>query len=208
MTLIALDLESTGLDPEMHEWWELAAIVREHPVGEYNGTWVWQRRPHLASAQIPALMINGYYERRATVSFGAVKTMIYPPNAFQGPTRLNGTPEDRTEEDHASLFAHMISGATIVGSNPAFDMGFIAAYLHEYDQAVAVNYHLVDVRALVYGFIRGRDVHSDTHTAVTWDSSTGALAFQIGIDQKPEDKHTALGDARFALDCWDQVNAK
>jgi DNA polymerase III alpha subunit (gram-positive type) len=55
--LVYLDTETTGLDPELHEVWEIAWAVNDDPV---QSTFV----PHsLATADPKALELNGYWDR-------------------------------------------------------------------------------------------------------------------------------------------------
>lgn len=55
--LIFLDTETTGLDPELHEVWEMAYAINDGPV-------VSQAVPHQGLTSDPsALRMNGYYDR-------------------------------------------------------------------------------------------------------------------------------------------------
>lgn len=55
--LIFLDTETTGLDPELHEVWELAYAKNDGPINTYV-------LPHsLKSADPRALAMNGYFQR-------------------------------------------------------------------------------------------------------------------------------------------------
>lgn len=57
MTLIFLDTETTGLDPERHEVWEIAYAIGENPI-------VSQVVSHTGlTADMEALRLNGYEER-------------------------------------------------------------------------------------------------------------------------------------------------
>lgn len=57
MTLVYLDTETTGLDPNLHEVWEVAWAVDDGPI--ISGS-VWHR---LENFDPKALEINGYHER-------------------------------------------------------------------------------------------------------------------------------------------------
>lgn len=55
--LVFLDTETTGLDPEKHEVWEIALAVNNGPVQEYYV-------PHsIVTADPKALELNGYWSR-------------------------------------------------------------------------------------------------------------------------------------------------
>lgn len=56
-SLVFLDVESTGLDPDKHEVWEIAWAVNDEPIQV-------QLLPHsLATADFKALEMNGYWDR-------------------------------------------------------------------------------------------------------------------------------------------------
>lgn len=60
MSIVYIDTETTGLDPSIHEVWEIAYAVGDGPI--HFGT-----VPHLgASADPSALAMNGYWERGFT----------------------------------------------------------------------------------------------------------------------------------------------
>lgn len=95
MTLCYIDTETTGLDPRIHQPWEVC-YWRE---GEREPTTV--RLPHtLEHADLQALNIGRYWERCGAVDL-----------------RGNlGAPW---------MVAHALRGVTLVGSNPAFDAAML-----------------------------------------------------------------------------------
>lgn len=95
MTLVFLDIETTGLDPSRHEVWEIAYAVDRGPI---QSSFV---AHSTASADPVALKLNGYLER------------------FKGAPLLGLKFEAGLRE--------ALTGATIVGANPAFDAGFLRA---------------------------------------------------------------------------------
>ena len=57
MTLVYLDTETTGLDPDRHQVWEIAYAIDDGPVeSSFVGHSVW-------SADPKALELNGYHDR-------------------------------------------------------------------------------------------------------------------------------------------------
>lgn len=93
--LIFLDTETTGLDPDIHEIWEIAYAVNDGPI-------VSILLPHsIITADPKALEMNGYFERH-----GRVQT-----SAWWG-------------QDDLAIRKTLI-GNTIVGANPAFDASFL-----------------------------------------------------------------------------------
>jgi DNA polymerase III epsilon subunit-like protein len=92
--LVFLDTETTGLDPERHDVWEIAWAVEDGPIMSAI-------IPHsLRTADPKALELNGYWGR--------------------------GFAEPRRESRDVQL-REILDGATIVGSNPAFDSAFLRA---------------------------------------------------------------------------------
>jgi DNA polymerase III alpha subunit (gram-positive type) len=63
VTLVYLDTETTGLDPERHEIWELAYAVNDGPI--YSGVVTHSLR----YADPTALAMNGYQKRKKQVAY-------------------------------------------------------------------------------------------------------------------------------------------
>lgn len=98
MTLVYLDLETTGLNPDVHEVWEVAYAVGDGPV--VSGTVLHS----LQSADPKALEVGRYHER-----------CLDQPRDITAALQLD-----------AGLRLALV-GATIVGANPAFDAAFLRA---------------------------------------------------------------------------------
>lgn len=154
MTFVYIDTETTGLDPLRHQVWEIAYAVDDEPVRS-------QIVLHsLYQADPDALKIGGHTDRCNAIShpFG-------DSSGFESDLRK------------------ALSGATIVGANPAFDAGFLAARWGTRPW----KYRLLDVEAY----------------AMPWlglDEPRGLayIAEQLGI--KPGD-HTAAEDVRCLREC-------
>lgn len=142
--LIFLDTETTGLDPALHEVWEIAVAVDEGEIRSYQ-------LPHsLTTADPKALEINSYWSR------------------FHG----------RGTDAYDLELRELLTGATVVGSNPAFDTAFLRTRW-----GVAPWHHrLIAVESMAFAVMRydrpkglagvasdlrdlGRDIPEPDHTA-------------------------------------------
>lgn len=187
--LVAVDIETTGLDPKRHHMWECALIVRGHADDALNGEWLWARSVSLRHADPAALRVGDYYGRAPEEP-----TLLARPDADPGwcpPSVWSG---------HV---ARLTAGATLVGSNPSFDAAFLARFLRWEDYAPAWSHRMIDVRSLALGFMAGRDQGRDVPAATLNGPDLFArvrsdLGNVVG-------KHTALGDARWALAVHDAV---
>jgi DNA polymerase III epsilon subunit-like protein len=186
---VFLDTETTGLNPDIHDVWEIAAIVREHGADrEYS----WMIRPNLTHADPKALEIGGFYERYETPWDYAGTTMV---TAHPDPQMVSETPP---ATDVAADLAEFLAGAIVVGSNPSFDERFLTRWLRNLGQAWAAHYRTVDV--ITYG--AGRILAGNPGDA-TPPFSSHAVSRAFGVEPDNYDRHTALGDARWVRDLWD-----
>lgn len=198
-TIVALDLETTGLDPERHHIWEIGAIVRGHRDPDLNGEWHIMLKPDLRTAEPKALQVSRYYERAWPLRMAAQAWIMTRP-ATVGEARSGGTSRPWV----AQQVAELLDGAHIVGANPAFDAAHLARFLRTHGQAPTWDYHLVDVGALALGYLAAlRRALDEPPPPVPWKSDE--LAAALGVHADPDARHTALGDARWALAMYDQV---
>lgn len=148
--LVFLDTETTGLDPERHEVWEIAWAISDGPV-------LSSILPHsLATADPEALALNRYWER-------------FPGGVVAEDPGLD------------PFLRKQFTGATIVGSNPAFDTAFLRARW-----GVAPWHHrLIAVESMAFGIFG-------------YDRPKGLAAVAADLRERaheiPEPDHTAAGD--------------
>jgi DNA polymerase III epsilon subunit-like protein len=173
--LAFIDTETTGLDPDQHQIWEVAAIIeREGITEEYE----WQLPVYLGRADPMALKIGRFYDRRR-------------------PARVLAQ-----LADFAEIFALRTEGCRLVGAVVSFDEERLRGLLRQQHQCPMWHYHLIDVEALAAGWLAGRscDAASAEDWLVKarppWDSNK--LSKAVGVDPEKFDRHTALGDARWA----------
>lgn len=148
--LVFLDTETTGLDPALHQIWEIAWAIDDGPIESRVVT------HSLQTADPKALEINGYWERIDAWSIN-------------------------TRADHT--LRAILDGATIVGSNPAFDAAFLRARW-----GVAPWHHrLIGVETMAmqeFGWDRPKGLK---------DVAGALRAINYDI---PEPDHSAAGDVR------------
>lgn len=182
---VAVDVETTGLVPGVHHVWEVAAVEdtgREH---------VWLIDDvNVKSADPGALQVGRFYDRWA---------MSVPRDRHAG-------------HAVAAQLATLTAGAHLVAVNPAFDAAHLDKLLRAHNRAPAWHYHLVDVGAMAYGWLHGNkavyehwesvdpgvpDFERRLPLGLPWRSDE--LSRACGV-QPPseEERHTALGDARWA----------
>jgi hypothetical protein len=177
------DVETTGLDVRRHECWEVGAIVRTFSEGVDDKDYEdvehhWFLPINLDKADLIALNIGRYFERHPWGAFATAKTSKDVAN----------------ETAFAREFMQLSMGAHIVGAVPNFDTEFLKPILYRNNCIPAWHYHLICVENLVAGRL---GIHPP------WKSSD--LSDLMGIKVNEEDKHTALGDARWARDMYDAV---
>lgn len=174
--LAFLDTETTGLDPDRHEIWDLAYIID----GEEK---VFEMDPDLSKADPFALDIGRFYERR--------------------PRWHGDIPDpDCTAAGNgwvALQVAHDLKGRHIVGAVPSFDDAFLKRFMAKHQLPVTWHYHLIDVETLAVGFL----AFEGGAMTLPWNSEVLSLA--VGVDPLQFERHTALGDARWAKAIYEKI---
>ena len=123
--VVFIDTETTGLDPDRHELWDIALIEPDGTEHEFH------RRPgHASDADPGALRVTDFYRRTAAHEWRW---------------------DSRTDAVIAQDIALITSGMHLVAAVPSFDAAFLARFLRDNGQCEAWHYHLVDVEALVAG---------------------------------------------------------
>lgn len=159
MTVVFLDTETTGLDPERHELWDIGLVFED------GHEWNPHPKPaRLEDADPTALRLTHFYDRAKG----------------KGWTWGN-------RADVAGILAETLAEKHIVGAVPSFDAAFLERFLRAHGYSPAWHYHLVDVEALAAGKIGA---------VPPWDSES--LSRSVGVEPDAYERHTALGDARWA----------
>ena len=127
MSVLFIDTETTGLDPDRHEMWDLAIIDAS------GREFVYHFRPNLRAADPMALRIGQYYERTSD-----------PKWQWSDP------------RFHAADIARRLDGTHLVGAIPWFDAEFLRRWLDRWDEKGTWHYHHIDIEALAVGYLAAK----------------------------------------------------
>lgn len=97
-TLAYVDTETTGLDPNLHDVWEIACAIDDGPIHSAIVA------HSLTFADSEALEVSRYYDRTG-----------------------GGEPPTETTRWFESALQRRLAGVTLVGANPAFDAAMLTA---------------------------------------------------------------------------------
>lgn len=198
--LCFIDTETTGLDPDRQEVWEVACVIRSEDGSETEH--VWQLPVRLGDADAIALNIGRYHERRWPEE----------PSDHESVVRwledgLAGTAEVVVPPDLMFLWARefvdLTRGCHLVGAVVSFDADRLWRLLRRLDECPMWHYHLIDIEALAAGFVMGQDGSTMCDPRPPWKSEE--LSRWVGVDPEQFDRHTALGDAKWAQALYDAV---
>ena len=100
----------------------------------------------------------------------------------------------------AHRVAALTHGTHLVGAVPNFDAELLDRLLRDQGLIPAWHYHLIDVENLAVGYLAGQG-----HVFIPpWSSES--LTEALGVTASTEDeRHTAMGDARWAQRIYDHV---
>lgn len=178
--LVFLDTETTGLDPDQEEVFEIAAITQ---AGIER---VWTLEPHRETVDFMhprAAEVNRYHERTS-----------HPDWTWDVTLDTDDSQRNRVLADIAAT----LDGAHIVGAAPDFDTRFLTALFNSVGRDhPRWHYHLIDIESVAIGYLRAKG----TSLELPWNSED--LSRQIGVNPpQGEARHTALADARWVGAMW------
>lgn len=211
-----VDTETTGLDPDRHSIWEVALIT---PSGDEH---VWQFPVVEIEADPFALDIGRWWERRWGTT-NDVSDIDAKYNAHNPKARRKNFPDEGRAItpglDWCRYFQRLTAGLHLAGAVVSFDEERLRRLLRSNGVVQRWHYHLIDVEALAAGWLAGiradaadmdptgdpgNEHEGNMDTArPPWKSDD--LSRAVGVDPDQFDRHTALGDARWAKAMYEAV---
>lgn len=185
--LCFIDTETTGLEPDRHEVYEIGLIVRDPALSALDLEWRWWLPIDLDHADPNALHVGRFFERRPA------RSRIWK-GALQWTPDTGSVPEEADTWEVAASLMEMTAGAHLVGAVPSFDAAFLAPFLRSRGCCPAWHYHHICVENLIAGKLA---------IPPPWNSNE--LSLKVGIDPEEYERHTALGDARWCRALYDAV---
>jgi len=197
--LVFMDTETTGLALD-DEIWEFAAIRRE-PNGTESELHLFIEHDRNSCSKLPASFRDDHFDRYR--DHRAV-----------------------TRREAAQKIFHLFGGYSdehrphVVGAVPNFDTERVALLLRRHSAwEPRWHYHLIDVENLAVGWLFGqyqtdqkrgmlRELmpKGPASLALPWDSNEISKA--IGVDPDQFERHTAMGDVRWAMAIYDAVTGR
>lgn len=172
--LAFVDCETTGLDPDRHQVWEVGLVLADSDELDNVDEHVWHLPVHLRRADPMALRISGFRQRHG------VRDEVINLDVF------------------APQLAQLTDGAHLVGAVPSFDEERLRRILRAHGECPTWHYHLIDIEAMAVGWLHARgENRPPVDLSLPWESNE--LSRACGIEPPSDDeRHTALGDARWA----------
>lgn len=165
MRLAFIDIETTGLDPERHEIWEVGYILRNEGGSRETG---FQLTVDLENADAGGLDVGKFFSRHCLGG-----------EAVRWPM---------AEQEARALLLRDLKGAVLIGNNVAFD----AAFLRKFLGSAPWHYHVVDIKALAMGRLAGTPFG---RVSPPWDTAEILETIGLPVVKKHEalaDAHQAM----------------
>ncbi|GAA4845670.1 hypothetical protein GCM10023201_41300 [Actinomycetospora corticicola] len=185
--LAFIDTETDGVHPDRAVW-EIA-IVRREPDGSEEA-WETFVDVELDTANPFGLKVGRFYERHPLGRRLSGRDPLVP-------STRDDTLSVYTAAHHVARLTH---GAHLVGAVPNFDAEVLDRDLRNQGLIGAWHYHLVDIENLAVGYLAGQG----RPLPPPWDSDE--ITAMLDLEPTPQDeRHTAMGDVRWAMRVYDRV---
>lgn len=167
-----VDTETLGLHPDRHAIWELGLVLYDEDRGQVLSRHLWQ--PSLTDEELergdPIGMEIGRFAQRR-----------WPENDLC------------SKRDMMRGFIRLTEGAHLAGAVVSFDEERLRRLAEQLGLSHGWHYHIIDVEAVAIGALAARS----QLPSLPWKSDD--LGQALGVTVADEDRHTALGDAEWAL---------
>lgn len=183
--LVFIDTETTSLRYDRHAW--EVGLIRRPAEGMQTAHhyFIDVEDLELNEADLMSLKIGRFYER-------------HPQMNLSENVALQVVKEKQALHEIEAL----TRGAHLVGAVVNFDAEVLGERMRWHGICPSWHYHLIDVEALAVGHLAWNLAQLD-RVALPWKSDE--LSDALGVTVHEEDRHTALGDARWAMDMYDAV---
>lgn len=185
MTIVFVDTETTSLRPDRRAW-DIALILRRPGKPDVEHQWfIAAEDLDLGGADPFALKIGHFYERQP--QFRVDREFTFG---------------DVADEDDVLAHVELLTrDAHLVGAVPGFDAEVLGTRMRVHGIPPGWHYHLIDVETLAVGYVRAL---TGLALELPWASEHLSRMLDVPVPAA-EDRHTALGDARWARDMYDAV---
>jgi DNA polymerase III epsilon subunit-like protein len=199
--IVFVDTETTSLRPDRRAW-DVALIIREPGQEDREHQWfVTAEDIDLGNADPFALRIGHFYERH--------------PGGQTADYFVEG---DEPEGFVMRQVEILTRGAHLVGAVPNFDADVLGTRMRAHGVLPSWHYHLQDVETLAVGYLTALKAFVPESPEIAgltpgqlatlgdlpWDSEFLSVALGVPVPSGA-DRHTAIGDARWARDMYDAV---
>lgn len=151
-----VDTETTGLDPDLHEIWEVA-LGLWHPGNQSWRLWTWQLPVDIKAADDYALTVGQFKER-------------FDINAL--------TPI----AEFADTFAALTNGLHLAGNVVSFDEERLRKLLRSVNVEHQWHYHMIDIEAMIVAHLEAR---GEPGFKLPWSSNELSKAIGVDPDDFP-----------------------
>lgn len=202
--LCFIDTETTSLRHDRRAW-EIAVITREPGKPDREQSWfVATADLDLGNADLMSLKIGRFHERHPQYRYGQeTHTLLVVKEA-----------------DAFRAVEELTRGAHLVGAVPNFDTEVLGNRMRAHGICPSWNYHLIDIETLAAGWLHRHAAMLENRQSTIEEATrlrqvatppwkSDDLTTALGVEPASEDeRHTALGDARWAKRAYDAVIAR
>ncbi|MBF6333667.1 hypothetical protein [Nocardia transvalensis] len=186
---VYLDTETTHLHPDYRHVWEIGMVLDDGNAGPLRETRIFIADVDLADADERSLEISGFYRRHP---------QYCTPEGLDHPLST-GESGLLTARDAAVVVERWTRSAIVAGIVPSFDAEGLARMLRVHRLRPAWKYYLRDVATHAEGWLNGR-ASLGVPLPVPAPVTAEQISLACGIQPPgPDERHTALGDARWAM---------